>query len=97
MHRYWVYILTNEHNGVLYIGVTGNLSRRIYQHREGAVEGFTKTYNVKKLVYFEEMSEISAAIEREKQLKKGPRKREVELIQSLNPGWNDLFDQLIDL
>ena len=94
MHRYWVYILTNAYNGVLYIGVTNNLLRRVHEHREGFDDGFTKRYHVHKLVYAEEFSDVRDAIQREKQLKKGPRRKKVELINGQNPGWRDLSHDL---
>ena len=78
---YFVYMLTNWDDSVLYIGVTSNLPRRLYEHRNGLVEGFTKKYNVHKLVYFEETSDVYAAISREKQLKKWNRSKKNELIK----------------
>ena len=88
--QYYVYILTNKNNKVLYIGVTNNLERRLYEHKEKLVEGFTKKYNVNKLVYYETTSDIKAAIEREKVLKKWSRKKKEWLISLKNPLWNDL-------
>ena len=87
---YFVYILTNWDDSVLYIGVTSNLPRRLYEHRNGLVDGFSKKYNVHKLVYFEETSDVYAAISREKQLKKWRRDKKIALIQRMNPGWIDL-------
>ena len=90
MNTYYVYILTNAYNRVLYIGVTGNLERRLYQHKTGCFEGFTKKYNVHKLVYFEETSDVHSALEREKQLKRWSRKKKDELITRMNPDWEEL-------
>ena len=90
-----IYILTNKPNGTLYIGVTSNLIKRIYEHREGAIPGFTKKYFCKRLVYFEQTDSMIAAIEREKQLKGGSRSKKINLIQSVNPNWNDLYNSII--
>ena len=87
---YFVYILSNWDDSVLYIGVTGNLKRRLYEHRNGLVDGFTKKYNVHKLVYFETTSDVYGAISSEKQLKKWSRTKKNELIRRTNPNWNDL-------
>ncbi|MEM6721173.1 MAG: GIY-YIG nuclease family protein [Bacteroidota bacterium] len=87
-----VYILTNKNNTVLYIGVTSNLLRRMYQHKTKAFKGFTAKYNCHKLVYFEEFTSMLEAIAREKQLKAGNRKRKEELINQENSEWNDLSD-----
>lgn len=88
--EYYVYILTNQHNSVLYIGVTNNLQRRLYEHNEELVEGFSKTYQTHKLVYFEQTSSVEEAINREKQLKGWTRKKKEVLINSKNPNWDDL-------
>ena len=90
MNTYYVYILANPYHTVLYVGVTNNLARRVAEHKAGAVEGFTKKYNVSKLVYFETSPSIRQAIEREKQLKGGSRVKKLALIQELNPSWHDL-------
>jgi putative endonuclease len=90
----WVYIMTNRPNGVLYIGVTADLIRRVYEHRTGAVKSFSKKYNLERLVYFERHEEILLAIAREKAMKKWRREWKVELIEKTNPGWNDLYDQI---
>jgi putative endonuclease len=90
----YVYILASEPYGVLYIGVTSNLVRRVWEHREGVTEGFTKQYRVKQLVWFEVHSEILEAIKREKQLKRWNRHWKVNLIQETNPDWRDLFDEI---
>ena len=91
-HQYYVYMLSNWNNEVLYIGVTNNLQKRVYEHKHHLVEGFTDKYNVTKLVYFEETSDVHAAIEREKQLKKWRREKKNQLIESMNPHWNDLSE-----
>ena len=90
---YFVYILSNWDDSVLYIGVTSNLPRRLYEHRNGLVEGFTKKYNVHKLVYFEQTNDIYAALSREKQLKKWVRSKKNALISKMNPNWIDLSSQ----
>ena len=87
---YYVYMLTNQYNNVLYIGVTNNLTRRLYEHRSGMIEGFTQKYKVHKLVWFESCHEIKDAIAREKQLKGWTRSRKEELIAKMNPEWQDL-------
>ena len=87
---YFVYILSNWDDSVLYIGVTGNLPRRLYEHRNGLADGFTKKYNVHKLVYHENSNDVYSAISREKQLKKWSRKKKIELIERMNPEWADL-------
>ena len=91
---YYVYILASGPNGTLYIGMTNDLSRRMFEHREGLVEGFTKTHNVKALVYFEIFSAASDAIHREKRMKKYSRAWKINLILSRNPGWQDLAESL---
>jgi putative endonuclease len=91
MNHYYVYIITNWNNKVLYIGVTNNIARRIYEHKNKLVDGFTKKYNVYKLVYLEEMNDVEAAISREKQLKGWNREKKIMLIDSVNPKWEDLF------
>jgi putative endonuclease len=90
----WLYILTNRPNGILYVGVTSNLPRRIWEHREGVVEGFTKRYGLKRLVYFERHEGIRMAIQREMNLKHWPRAWKVKLILDANPNWEDLYEQL---
>ena len=92
--NYHVYILTNQNRTTLYIGVTNNLQRRIYEHKQGMHPGFTKKYNLHQLVYFEHYTDIKAAIGREKQLKGGSRKKKLDLINSLNPSWQDLYETL---
>jgi putative endonuclease len=88
--KYYVYILTNNTNKVLYIGVTNDLNRRIYEHKNKLVEGFSKKYNLNKLVYYEMTDDIQAAIQREKQLKNWHREWKINLINSTNPAWEDL-------
>ena len=90
MKIYYVYILSNKANTVLYVGVTGNLGRRMYEHKNKLIDGFTKRYNVDKLVYFETTSDINEAIKREKAIKNLVRRKKEELINSINPKWLDL-------
>ncbi len=90
----WVYIVTNRPNGTLYLGVTSNLARRAWEHREGLVDGFTKRYRLKRLVWAEHHDDIRLAIQREKNLKHWPRAWKIDLILAQNPEWNDLWDQL---
>ena len=92
--QYWVYIVTDKPYGTLYAGVTGYLPRRAYEHKEGAIEGFTKKYNLKTLVYCEEHSTAMEAIKREKQIKKWNRDWKIQLIEKFNPKWRDLYDEL---
>ena len=88
----FVYILSNWDDSVLYIGVTSNLPKRLYEHRNGLADGFTKKYNVHKLVYYEESSYMRSAIEREKQLKKWTRAKKNALVSRMNPTWRDLSE-----
>jgi len=92
--EYCVYIMTNIHNTVLYTGVTNNLVSRVYEHKNGLGGVFTKKYNVHKLVYYEVGDSIHSAIAREKQIKGGSRKKKVDLINSLNPKWKDLYEEI---
>ena len=92
--QYYVYILTNKRHTVLYTGLTNDLKRRVYEHREKLVSGFTKKYYVYKLVYYEETESIESAILREKQIKGGSRQKKIDLIQSQNPHWRDLYDEI---
>ena len=87
---YYVYIMTNWNNRVIYVGVTSNLESRVYAHKQKLVDGFTKRYNINKLVYYDQTTDVKAAIEREKQIKGWVRKRKNELVSAMNPGWNDL-------
>lgn len=91
-HNYYVYMMSNKTNRVLYTGVTNNLERRIWEHKNQQIEGFTKIYNVTKLVYFEQTSDINSAIEREKQIKGWLRAKKNNLVESINPEWRDLSD-----
>lgn len=90
----YVYILTNKLKTVLYVGVTEDLLKRVWQHKEKLVEGFTQKYNVDKLVYYEEFETIIAAIEREKQIKGGSRSKKIELIEKTNLSWEDLYENI---
>jgi len=90
----YVYVMTNRPHGILYIGVTANIVRRAWEHREGAVEGFTSQYGLKRLVFVETHEEITAAIRREKTLKTWRRAWKVRLIEAANPQWDDLYDRL---
>ncbi|MFA7298779.1 MAG: GIY-YIG nuclease family protein [Candidatus Absconditabacterales bacterium] len=90
----YVYILTSKKDGVLYVGVTNNLIRRMYEHKLGTGDGFTKKYFVKSLVYYEGCPSMELAIKREKQIKGGSRKKKLELIQSINPDRNDLYENI---
>ena len=96
-HNYCVYILANKFNTVLYVGVTSELENRVWQHKTKVYRGFTSTYNVNKLVYYEEFQWVHDAIDREKQLKGGSRKAKVDLIVASNPGWDDLSADWYDL
>jgi putative endonuclease len=91
----WAYVIANRPNGTLYVGVTSDLTRRVWKHRIGAVDGFTKRYGLKRLVYAEPHSHIGAAIQREKVLKHWPPLYEIRLIETANPLWDDLYNQLI--
>ncbi|MBT4936319.1 GIY-YIG nuclease family protein [Candidatus Peregrinibacteria bacterium] len=93
-YRYYIYILASKKNGTLYIGVTSNLKKRVYEHKNKVVEGFTKQYGIHDLVYYEETSDIKSALEREKQLKKWNRSWKIRLIEEVNKEWNDLYAEL---
>jgi putative endonuclease len=90
-----IYIVTNKKNGTLYTGVTSNLIKRIYEHKESVVNGFTKKYNCKILVFYEIYDNMESAIEREKQIKNSSRKRKLVLIENINPDWRDLYGDII--
>ena len=92
--QYYVYILTNSRHTVLYTGVTNDLQRRVWEHKNKTGSGFTKRYNVGKLVYYETGDDINIAIAREKQIKAGSRQKKIDLINSLNPEWKDLADDI---
>ncbi|MDD5223799.1 MAG: GIY-YIG nuclease family protein [bacterium] len=91
MNSYFVYVMTNK-SRTLYIGVTNNLARRVFEHKNHLIEGFTKKYQITKLVYYEETSDIQEALKREKQLKGWLRKKKIDLIELMNPDWQDLSD-----
>jgi len=91
-----VYIMASRRNGTLYTGVTSNLPKRIYEHREGLIPSFSKTYGCKLLVWYEVHESMVAAIEREKQIKAGSRAKKLALIEAVNPDWNDLYDTLFE-
>ena len=92
--RYFVYILANRHDTVLYTGVTSDLKRRVFEHRSRVGGAFSRRYNVDKLVYYETFADAYNAIAREKQIKAGPRRKKTDLIEAANPGWGDLYDAL---
>ena len=93
---YYIYIITNKPHGVLYIGVTNNLLNRINQHRQKILDGFSKKYNLTRLVYYEIFDDIEVAISREKQLKKWKRQWKINLINETNPTWRDLFFDILN-
>ena len=91
-HHYYVYLMTNWNNKVMYVGITNNLERRVYEHKQKLVKGFTEKYKVNKLVYFEETGDVWAALAREKEIKKWRREKKNNLVQSLNSRWIDLSE-----
>ena len=95
MKQYYVYIMSSI-SGVLYIGITSNLQKRVWEHKNKLVEGFTKKYNIEKLVYFEQTEDVNSALAREKQLKNWKREWKIELIKKANPEWKDLSSTLLD-
>lgn len=95
MNQYYLYLLVNKRNATVYIVFTHNLVRRVYKHREGLIEGFSKKNNVKLLVYYEIHSDTKEAIKREKALKKRLRKWKIELIEKHNPEWKDLYEEIV--
>ncbi|MBL7053227.1 MAG: GIY-YIG nuclease family protein [Candidatus Portnoybacteria bacterium] len=95
-NNYFVYILASKKNGTLYIGVTDDLIKRVYQHKNNLIDGFTKTHNIHQLVYYETTNDIQSAIIREKQLKKWNRKWKLRLIEKENWEWKDLYNDLIN-
>jgi len=97
MKKYYVYILANKKNGTLYVGMTKSLARRINEHKTNFIISFTSKYSVHKLVYYEGFSDVNDAILREKQLKKWKRAWKIDLIEKDNPGWLDLYDQVLEL
>lgn len=90
-----IYIMANKRNGVLYTGVTSDLIKRVYEHKHAAIDSFTKSYNCKILVYYEQYENMFEALEREKQIKGGSRKKKLALIENMNPEWDDLYEDLI--
>ncbi len=93
--QYCIYIMTNSHQTVLYTGVTNNLARRVYEHKNGLGGIFTRKYNIQKLVYYEVGEDVHAVVAREKQIKGGSRKKKIDLINKMNPEWKDLYDEII--
>ncbi|MBC7765214.1 MAG: GIY-YIG nuclease family protein [Hyphomonadaceae bacterium] len=97
MRSYYVYIMTNKHHTVLYTGMTNDLMRRVFEHKDGKTAGFTQIYNVHKLIYFETSSDVQSVIAREKQIKGWARQKKIDLIATTNPNWNDLYNELMDI
>ena len=95
MKIYYIYIMANKTNSTIYIGVTSDLIKRVWQHKNKLVDGFTKHYNLNKLVYYEETTDVNSAIAREKQLKGWNRAKKNKLIESINPNWKDLYDDIL--
>ncbi len=95
MKRAYIYILASQRNGTLYVGITNNIVCRIFEHKNGSIDGFTKKYKVTRLVYYEIYDDLQAAIAREKELKGWLRKRKIELIEQQNPNWIDLYEDLV--
>ncbi len=93
---YYVYILASRRNGTLYVGFTNDLLQRVFAHKNDLVEGFTKRYSVHTLVYFEQCEDRNAALQREKQIKEWKRSWKLELIEKVNPGWKDLFEEVVE-
>jgi putative endonuclease len=94
--QYYVYIMTNKYNTVLYTGMTIDLKQRIFTHREGLVEGFTKRYQINKFIYYEVVEDLDSALYREKEIKNYSRVKKIDLVSSLNPHWIDLFGKIQD-
>ena len=92
--QFFVYMMTNKTNRVLYTGITNNLIRRVHEHKNGLFKGFTKKYNADKVVYFEVFDDPENAIRREKQIKAGSRQKKIDLINGFNPDWQDMTDKL---
>ena len=90
----YIYLMSNKTNTVIYTGVTSDLIKRVYEHKYKMADGFTKKYNVIKLVYYEVFADITEAIKREKQIKGGSRTKKIKLIESINPGWKDLYNEI---
>ncbi|MEN6509631.1 MAG: GIY-YIG nuclease family protein [Smithella sp.] len=92
--QFYVYIMTNKNNTVLYTGVTSDLNKRVYEHKNKLLEGFTKRYSIDKLVFYEVYDDINNAIAREKQMKSGTRAKKIKLIEEMNSGWKDLLGEI---
>ncbi len=92
--QYYIYIMTNKHNTVLYTGVTNDLKKRVYEHKEKLIPGFTSKYNVTKLIYYEICEDVEEAILREKKIKSGSRAKKIALVNRMNSGWRDLYEEL---
>ena len=95
MKNYYIYIMANKTNSTIYIGVTSDLIKRVWEHKNKVIDGFTKRYNVNKLVYYEETTDVNSAIAREKQLKGWNRAKKNKLIEKVNPNWDDLYDGIL--
>ena len=95
MKTYYVYILASKREGTLYIGITNDLIRRVYEHRNNQIDGFTRKYKIHRLVYYEQFDDSYNAIQREKRLKRWFRKWKIQLIESVNPDWHDLYEKLL--
>jgi putative endonuclease len=93
--NFYIYILSSKERGTLYVGVTSNLPKRVYEHKNGLVEGFTKKYSVHRLVYYEVATDAETALTRERQIKRWNRAWKLRLIEERNPGWTDLYDNII--
>ncbi len=93
-HSYYVYMMTNKRNGTLYTGVSKDLVRRVYEHKHGILQGFTKRYGLKMLVWFEHHTDVSEAIKREKNIQAWKRQWKLEMIEKSNPNWNDLYEEI---
>lgn len=96
MKTYYIYILASKRSGTLYIGITNDLARRVYEQKSRLIEGITKKYSINKLVYFESTSDVNAAILREKRMKKWKRQWKIELIEKSNPDWKDLYEDFLE-
>ncbi len=92
--QFYIYLMTNNSNNVIYTGVTSNLKKRVYQHKKKIIKGFTSKYKINKLVYYEIFKDAYTAISREKKIKGGSRKKKIELIENFNPNWDDLYEEI---
>ena len=95
LKSYYVYIMASGRNGTLYVGVTNDLLRRVYEHKNGTSDGFTKKYGVNRLVWFDETPDVAAAIQREKTIKRWPRAYKLNVIEEMNPQWRDLYEDIV--